>query len=572
MPKKHQPAYASIRPTHSRSTTTPRATTSTAPQQSVNDRIQQLRREQAPRTTTQRRDEITEVVTTRTVPPHLRRLLQLAEGEVPKPKPGSRHARNIGASRPGERRPPGPAAPNSWLSASRFAPKGMRNGEGDGTLDRREGFGRLARCYDEEFRRFPAPKSLMHQCLRTFASHWGDLAEYEQHYLPSLPIPLREVMLSYLTLYSMRGDLDSKTFKILFQDDKEVEGGTSAWSEVRFLDLTGMLSEKFTLKDLDKSLHHVGGVGVATAAVTSSVGDLNLSSDSPKGKGKEKMVPQIAESWEDEVEDVSKTPPPASIPGHTLLTPVFPNLTRLSLAHPGPTASWTDLLSLSPHLKMLTHLSLAYWPRPSTTPNAATASMVSQHGSVSLGGSHFYSDLDDDWHEAANILRRLSKNTYCLQWLDLEGCTWIPALTWDPNGGIEQYQQPRLSASSSEDDWPTSPSSSSTKPNRYTPTGPDWTTSWRQITHLNLSQAWIPSSPQSLQTLPSGIICVRLMNWLREQERLASPPFSLSSDRSHAEVARWVEREKVGRSVGTRVQAVRKAVGGLWCVIDYGWG
>lgn len=153
MPKKHQPAYASIRPAHSTLSSASRATASNAPQTSVNERIQQLRREQAPRATSQRRDEVTEVVTTRTVPPQLRRILQLAEVDAPKPKPGSRQARDYGAARPGERRPPGPAAPSSWLNTSGYALRGGgRPAELNGRLVRREGFGRLARCYDEEFR------------------------------------------------------------------------------------------------------------------------------------------------------------------------------------------------------------------------------------------------------------------------------------------------------------------------------------------------------------------------------------------------------------------------------------
>ncbi|CAI6303163.1 unnamed protein product [Periconia digitata] len=609
MPKKHQPAYASIRPTHSTSSGTSGTSRANpaAPQQSVNDRLQQLRREQAPRTTVQRRDEITE--------------------------PGFRYARNVGANGPGQRRPPGPAAPSSWLRASQYAPKSLRRLEREGALTRRQGFGKLARCFNDEHGRFHPPKSLIHQCLRTFASHWQDLVEYEQHYLSSLPISLRETLLSYLALYGERGDLDSRTFRILFQNDVETEGSTSAWQDVRFLDLTGLLLDSsYSLKDLERSLPYSTGMGGSLATVVSSTADLSLDSDSPRRKGKQKLIPQVAESWEDEADDPPVAAPAIVLPHNTLPTPVFPHLTHLSLAHPGSASSWVDLLSISPHLKTLTHLSLAYWPRPSTTPNAGTTSMVSPHGgSVSLGGSHFYSDLDDDWHEAANILRRLSKNTYCLQWLDLEGCTWLPALTWDPHQGSQQSlpthgtaraNDPALTPtgpeqdSSSEEDWPGSPLAASSGSKRYTPTGPDWTSSWRQITHLNLSQSWIPADPVSLQTLPSGVVCVQLMNWLREQETLAtSPPFLSASNpssktksnrlsrtgdtaiteaekdeewmrrrerweaivqkgtgRSHREVAEWVEREKVARGVGAKVQAIRRVCGGLWCTIEHGWG
>ena len=154
MPKKHQPTYASIKP----KTTAPPtlessrngASSSTPPPpQTVNDRIQQLRREQAPRVTAQRRDEIAEV-SHRTVPPDLRRVLHMAEFDAPKPKSGIRRATR--GTAPGRRPPPGPAAPTSWLSRSRWAPEYVRKSrtyDGHGTGVGR--FCQLARAYDEEF-------------------------------------------------------------------------------------------------------------------------------------------------------------------------------------------------------------------------------------------------------------------------------------------------------------------------------------------------------------------------------------------------------------------------------------
>lgn len=152
MPKKHQPSYTSIKPTAAAAN--PRATSSSAsnppPPQSVNDRIQQLRREQTPRATQQRRDEVTEIVSRRTVPPHLRRILDIAEVDAPKPKPGSRTRAT--PLRPGQRPPPGPAAPTSWLLSSRHAPPHLRNlkrkygGTAQGRLSR------LARLNQEEYK------------------------------------------------------------------------------------------------------------------------------------------------------------------------------------------------------------------------------------------------------------------------------------------------------------------------------------------------------------------------------------------------------------------------------------
>jgi hypothetical protein len=352
-------------------------------------------------------------------------------------------------------------------------------------------------------------------------------------------------MLSYLSLYGERSSMDFKSFKILFQNDSEVDGASGS-EEVQFLDLTGLLSAGYTLKDLEKSLQRSG----INAAVACSMASLSISTS----KGQEQAPIEVADSWEDEAGDGVPNVLAAS-----LIVPIFPNLTRLSLAHPGIAASWTDLLSLSPHLNTLTHLSLAYWPRPSTTPNAATTSMVARHATVSLGGSDIYSDLDDDWHEAANILRRLSLNTYCLRWLDLEGCTWLKALTWDLPSNAAPYRS--AAVMSGNDEW-VRPSSSP---------GPDWNGAWRQIEYVNLFQGWIPSDTKSIQNMPSGVVPVQLMRWLREHGRSPGVKDLLGNEGAHGAVE-WVDKEKVARSVGFAIQGLRKVGGGKYCRVDYGWG
>lgn len=340
--------------------------------------------------------------------------------------------------------------------------------------------------------------------------------------------------------------MDFKSFKILFQNDQEVEGASGS-EDIQFLDLTGLLNEGFTLKDLEKSLQRSS----PGAAVTSNMAGLSLS----PSKRQDRTPTEVADSWEDEADSSSPPVLPA-----TLTVPIFPNLTRLSLGHPGHAASWTDLLSVSPNLKTLTHLSLAYWPRPSTTPNAATTSMVARHATVSLGGSHFYSDLDDDWHEAANILRRLSLNTYCLKWLDLEGCTWLKALTWDLPSNAAPYANAGIMSGT--DEW-VRPASSP---------GPDWNAAWRQIEYVNLFQGWIPSDTKSLQNMPSGVVPAQLMRWLRENGRKDGVREVLGGEGAYGGAVEWVEKEKVARSVGFAVQNLRKVGGGRYCRVDYGWG
>ena len=155
MPKKHAPSYTHTKPSYvhpSLQSSRSSASTTPAAPQTVNERIQQLRREQTPRVSQSRRDEVTEVVSQRTIPPHLRRILNMAEIDPP-PKP--RHAR-IG-NRTGRRPPPGPAAPSSWLRQSRHAPDHVRNiakyWKGGGTGPQR--FCKLTEVHNEDYQVCP---------------------------------------------------------------------------------------------------------------------------------------------------------------------------------------------------------------------------------------------------------------------------------------------------------------------------------------------------------------------------------------------------------------------------------
>lgn len=337
--------------------------------------------------------------------------------------------------------------------------------------------------------------------------------------------------------------MDLRSFKTLFQNEDGT--GTSSWDEVRFLDLTGLLSEVFTISDVGKCLKRQ----------FTQLPDMEVLqiAESTHFKGKAKAT-EVADSWEEEAEDADVVRPVLAV---SLATPYFTNLSRLSLARPGAWASWPELLKISPNLSKVTHLSLAHWPRPSTTPNAATTSMVSNITTVSLGGSHFYSDLDDDWHEATNILRRLSVHTYSLQWLDLEGCNWLKALSWRSDD--------LLSVSRSDHDpeeW---------KYHKASP-GPDWNDAWRRITYLNFFQGWIPADIQSLQNIPAGMVPVQLMRWLRENKDNKDVSYKFNTQETGHAVAEWISREKTARSVKQEILAARRASEGVWCNIDHGWG
>lgn len=238
--------------------------------------------------------------------------------------------------------------------------------------------------------------SLIHTALKALAMNWDWHVQYDRYYLATIPIRYKEALLYYIARYS-----DSGTHKagleVLFLDDTELEDATGA-DGLAHLDLSTSLGHPLKLKQLKDIL-----------ATKKTV---------PTGEETSDGVP---ESWD--------TPKFLSLPSDL---PRFHTLTHLSLSHPNNTATWKGLLDLAPYLTTITHISLAYWPPPTMSPNSATAYRETPQGNVNFGASSFYSSFDNDWTEAASILRRLSKSMYCLKWLDLTGCfPWVQALKHD---------------------------------------------------------------------------------------------------------------------------------------------
>jgi hypothetical protein len=250
--------------------------------------------------------------------------------------------------------------------------------------------------------------------LRKFVVDWEWQREYCQYHLYELPTHLRVALISYLVTYTREGVSlrDLQTVLLPPPDvpeylDDPALAPSAMNDSFRHLDLSGSLGRSLRLRDLSDLL----------------VPPEHAPTD-----------PQ--ESWEDAPEQ-----PPSHIP-----RPLLPNLTHLSLAL-DPTAgttstiSWRHLLSFAAHLQGLTHLSLAFWPEPTLTPNAQLATVLSPQGrAIQYGGTGFYShSLDDDWIEAVSILRRLSRSLYGLEYLDLTGCgAWYPALWASAGEGGEE--------------------------------------------------------------------------------------------------------------------------------------
>ncbi len=227
------------------------------------------------------------------------------------------------------------------------------------------------------------------------ATNWDWHAHYDQNYLATIPVRYKQALLYYIARYGGSGT-DKAGLEVLFLDDTELEDATGV-DGLTHLDLSTSIGHRLKLKQLKDLL---GAKKTVPSEETSDV---------------------VPESWD--------TPNLLDSPSGL---PRFHSLTYLSLSHPSETATWKGLLDLAPGLATITHLSLAYWPTPTISPNSATAYRETPQGNVNFGASNFYSSFDNDWTEAASILRRLSKLMYCLKWLDLTGCfPWVQALKYD---------------------------------------------------------------------------------------------------------------------------------------------
>ncbi|KAL8708493.1 MAG: hypothetical protein Q9220_006651 [cf. Caloplaca sp. 1 TL-2023] len=365
---------------------------------SVNDLLQHLRVCQAPSASSSvesRSDE-----NPRTVHPSLNHILQVPETPPPRPRPGMRSFIALG-----RRRPAGPPPPRSWQEKNNDASASGRESlqQLHSRLPKRphlDDIGTLPGIHR------PSRRSLQHQTMLQLAKNWDWHVHYDQHYLALLPVRYKQLLLSYIAKYNPKG-ISIDGFNILFLDDTQLEGATGT-EGLTHLDLAVSVGRWFTLTNLKTFL-------TTNTTITTDKEDHPTSS--------------IPESWD---------APASSMPTPFFSSSTLSTLTHLSLAHPGPTTSWRHLLHLSPHLSTLTHLSLAHWPPPSLTPNSSTAYRATPAGDVAYGDHDFYSaSLDNDFSGAAAVLRRLSRDTYCLRWLDLTGCgAWMLALAWQ-EGGIE---------------------------------------------------------------------------------------------------------------------------------------
>lgn len=340
------------------------------------------------------------------VPPQIRQILSLPETPAPAPRRRNRFIPRLDPQ--GRRLPAGPPPPRSWLSQSRHAPRLTLSSSAVADYD--------GRLLPGLFR--PEERSLMDVVMRKLVLDWEYQRSYNLYYLYSLPDRVRMALISYLSTFYEPG-VSLSDLKLMFlpqlpegggvqEDDAEPPPSPSTQNEgITHLDLSTSVGRSIRLRELSSLLYP----------------------SQPDKSG------PLLESWD----TAEVTPIPR---------PLLPNLTHLSLSATPETSSavsWRQLLALSTRLPTLTHLSLAYWPVPSLTPNATFAKVVTTQGqTVQYGGTNPYShSLDGDWSEAILMLRKLSRNLYGLEYLDLTGCApWFEALT--TSVGLESGQRDKV--------------------------------------------------------------------------------------------------------------------------------
>lgn len=371
-----------------------------------------------------------------------------------------------------------------------------------------------------------APPTLLHLALKTAASNW-ELFEVDD--LPDLaaelPLPLRLRLLSYLGYYGP--PIDTNVLEAL----------TSGSEPVKSLDLAGLI-----------------GHGNLTLSRLVKLSKQQAADQSPK------VAPVIVDSWDqDATFEAALTMGPS--------TTRFSQLTHLSLSHPPAGASWRDLLSLTKHIPSITHLSLAYWPRPTLTPNLATTKVTSQHSpDVTAGGSHYYSALDHDLTEPASILRQLSANLLYLQWLDLEGCTeWIPALAFHTD--VMLPGDAITDTSETVDPW-----------SRRTATPSLFTSTWKNVATLLVGQGWLPTVP-GLQALPKQTMTAYKLRCLNDYLKSFDPLELRKAELDEADIFGvekrqadvWLEVEERAIAAERRINNIRRLQACKPIAFDHGW-
>ncbi|WPH03203.1 Hypothetical protein R9X50_00608000 [Acrodontium crateriforme] len=522
MPKKRLQNYKQLQ---GQSSNTAPATNHGGPSTSsasVNERLSSLRNQPNEESDRKKR-QLAEFVNQRSVPPELRSILGVPESEPPKPKVLRFRDRM---------RTPGPPPPKSW---TRFLPRwhqnaNMRHGKRKkaeaavghrARPDQLMRFSRMTAPQSFDGNHEPIPISLEHLILKRLAEQWDAVDEVDYPELVHIPLRLRLKLLSYLSFFG--APIDIVAFEALTQGDNAVE----------FLDLAALIG--YGGLSVKKLLKAVPGEQPQQHAVDASHA--------------------VLDSWDmnDSFENAVNAP---------ITFNRFANLTHLCLSHPAPTASWRDLLALAKHIPQVTHLSLAYWPRPTLTPNLATTTVSSPNRSdVTAGGSNYYSAIDNDLTEPSMLLRQLSGKFLRIQWLDLEGCAeWMPAL------GKADVRAGETPAENDGDGW-----STTNAPTIET----IFNSNWKNLSYLNCAQGVFPPLAGVTRLgqhwnrhLPVHDLKEYIKNnGLADAEDLADTYY----EHRVLKAELWSNAEMRLFLAGRNINRVRRSKGLKPVMMDYGW-
>jgi hypothetical protein len=325
-------------------------------------------------------------IATPSVPPAIRHILQLPEVPPPLPRnPRQRTYRSL-------RGPAGPPAPRSWVARLDSSRQQAQRHLGVPNYHATPG---IPGAYE------PQHGSLVDIVLRSIAADWEFQKTYNEEYWHLIPTHLKSGLIRHISILH-DGGISASDLRLILHPQRDAIDSAISQPVVGFEP-----EDALSYLDLSSSI----GSSISVREVSEVLFSLQ--------KGNEQS--DIQDTW-DIAESLSMT------------NSLFVNITHLSLAttpQAVPYVSWRQLLSLTSKLSTITHLSLAYWPEPSFTGNAKFASVVSPLGTtVQYGGTGPYShSLDNDWSEALIVLRKLSRNLYGLEYLDLTGCgAWFPAL------------------------------------------------------------------------------------------------------------------------------------------------
>ncbi|KAJ5156656.1 hypothetical protein N7492_009459 [Penicillium capsulatum] len=419
--------------------------TASSSEASVNDLISHLRRTQVSSSAVDSYapGSCHAFTSARSVPPSLRSVLDLPATQTPRSRPNA-PPRTVLGVRP--RRPtPGPPPPESWLSPG-SNDSALSDDSALSSKDAQKIIYRLQRLPDVVSPIFPEEQSLQHAVLKSMASNFTWHIEYDGVFLTELPWHARALLLSYVAAFGREEPLDKGAMglRLLFptqaeyaeltRDQPELtsDGFSDASSLITRLDLGGAMGNWLSFRQLTHELF------------VSAKSETTASASPPQSH-----IPDSWDQWDETAIKATQQRTASVIPRSMNEGLRFANLRFLSLAHPNQNrVTWDSLLRLLSRLSTITHLSLAHWPAPFRGP--------AHHRPAKLTLSA----------ETSAILRQFSRQTYCLKWLDLEGCSeWISALTWADS---------------------TSQSDSS----RLGSTGPEWNGAWRDIEWINLAPGW----------------------------------------------------------------------------------